>query len=1115
LGEVDQEADACGGSRRGLGVRAEGPLPGDYLARERAATDFTANLVVTAGAGTGKTSLLVERVLNAVGSGRAPLSAIAAITFTDKAAGELRERVALGLEQLRAMSRGEGIHERPTEAVRSHGHLVSRLGIAPELVAERALRGLIDLDRASITTIHGFCADILRSHPLESGVPPGFAVDRGTATIPIVDDAWELFLQEELGLGGRNRPRWARVLEVLSLGDARSIARGLVRGAVPDDLLAGRYAAADLGAALSSDARDLGARLSSLRADVPRLTGAPSAFLSELCAALNALSEGRLADVAAWIARSKRLTEGDLPEFKSMNVSVAEAAPLVAESKRALRLLRVVRDADDELAEAVYEAVAPFARRVREALVRRGIVDFDALLVRTRDLLRDRPAARRAVRRRFRLILVDEFQDTDPIQYEIVFFLAEADPGTVFDPYAASLEPGRLFIVGDVKQSIYRFRGADFAAYRRAIDRVLSQKGQALVLKSNFRSEESIVQAVNVLFSAPGTAWRPSPTLSEYEPIAAERPRSEGPSVTVGTVAPGGRGLASDRRRAEGLAIAAEIARITGPRAAYRFGDVLVLLRGFSDVALYLRAFREAGIPFVVSGGREFRERTEIAQAMAVLRAVADTDDAVALLAFLRSPAGGVPDAELRTHAESGGAWGAGATADERSCPSFAAALDRLRRLREAAAGRPVSDAIRRVFERSGLVELGALAFEGAQRIANLEKLARTAADLARDGRHGVLETLDALDEVFEAEPEGDSPLADEAADAVRVMTIHKAKGLESPVVVLADTAAGRKSGGGTETWDVDVVRRRNGQGIGISGPRMKNGAALLREFEDGDHEAAEDLRLLYVALTRARDHLLVLGGPPDTRSPWIDALRAWGYDAGNPPDDGVRLAQGLVLHRRLEPVETAGGRRSAPPTGAPDAVMRYGAAVSRAADEATPKFRSPSGLEDFAAEFDDVDATVARGLPRPLARAVGLAVHARLERFAVADLAAADELAPEANAILREFAASPLASRLATLEVLGREVPLLFEEDRRTRWSGTIDLLYREPDGTIVVADYKTDASLDGALERHREQLRVYAEGVRRAIPGSRVRAELWMLRHGAVIAEPSAPTPPGALAR
>jgi ATP-dependent helicase/nuclease subunit A len=1090
-------------------------LPGDHLARERAATDFTTNLVVTAGAGTGKTTLLVERVLNAVGSGRAPLSTIAAITFTDKAAGELRERIAVGIEELRALSLGEGGGERPTAATRAYGHLVSRLGIASDLVAERSLRALADLDRASITTIHGLCAEILRRHPLESGVPPGFSVDRGTAMLPLVDEAWERFLEEELGSLGTRGTLWARLLDVISLGDARAIARGLVRGAVPDDLLAGPYRAADLVAALSQEARELEERLSALRVEIPRITPAPSEFLTAAREALSALAGGRLDDASAAIARSKRLTRGELPEFESKHVSAAEAAPLVVASRRALALLRVVRDADEETAGAVFLAVAPLARRLRDSLVRRGLVDFDALLVRTRDLLRDRVDARRAVRARFRMILVDEFQDTDPVQYEIALFLAESVSGTARDAYTASLEPGRLFIVGDAKQSIYRFRGADFAAYRRAIDRVLIQGGEALALTSNFRSEASIVEAVNALFSAPGTVWRPSPTLPDYEPIAAVRPRGSGPSVTVGTIAPTGRGLASDRRRMEGLAIAGEIVRIAGPGAAYRFGDVLVLFRGFSDVALYLRAFREARIPFVVSGGRTFHERPEIVQALAVLRAVADPADAVALLAFLRSPAGGVPDAELRTHAESRGAWGEGAIADVRTCPTLASAFARLLKLRADVVGRQVDDAIRRVLEGTGLIVLGALAFEGAQRVANLDKLIRAAEEVAREGRLGLIETLDALEDVFEAEPEGDSPLSDESDDAVRVMTIHKAKGLEAPVVVLADTAAGRRVGRGPEPWSVDIVPGTRGQDIGIKGPRLKNGAALLRDLEDADHEPAEDVRLLYVALTRARDRLIVLGGLPGARSPWIDALRAWGYDAENPPGDGARIGQGMVLHRRLDPLASTGLSRPAPPTGAPEAVATQEAAIGRAVADAAAAFMSPSTSEDRPPDDDEDESMRSGGLEPSLARAIGIAVHRRLAMFD-GDLAALTrDLAPESAAILRLFATSPLAARLAALDVLGREVPLLFEENLRTRWSGTIDLLYREPDGTIVVADYKTDAALEGALERHREQLRVYAEGVRRAIPGARVRAELWMLRHGAVIAEPSAPTPPGALAR
>jgi ATP-dependent helicase/nuclease subunit A len=667
------------------------------------------------------------------------------------------------------------------------------------------------------------------------------------------------------------------------------------------------------------------------------------------------------------------------------------------------------------------------------------------------------------MKRRFKMILVDEFQDTDPIQYEIVFFLAERHGDHDPDAYATRLEPGRLFIVGDAKQSIYRFRGADFAAYQRAIRHVLEQGGAELSLTSNFRSTRAVLRSVNALFAEPGSsAWTRSAYLPPYQPIEAEREDDGAPAVEIWTTTAGDDATAPVRRRAEGRALAAELSAVAGPGRAWRYDDVLVLFRGFSELGPYLRALREASIPFVVSGGRSFFERTEVIQAMAVLRAVAVPDDRVALLAYRRSPAGGVPDTEL-----------AAAARDEAALPALEASDRRLARLRAEAALIPVDGAVRHVLEASGLFALSGLAFEAAQRVANLEKLCITSSELARDGRRTLPETLDALEDGFESDEEGDSPLADADRDAVRVMTIHKAKGLEARVVILADTAGGR-SNRPPRRYAARMARFSAGEFVRLDGPSFKNGAAIAASLDDARHEEAEDVRLLYVALTRARDRLIVFGGG-NRRTPWTKALSAW--EAG-------------VTRRTI--AETVSGRRpeAAPSFGAPDAVARFDAAVAAVAALAVPPFLSPSdALEDVGT------APAVPGAAEPeLARVVGRIVHAKLAGWKTPVTADARD---EVDGVLRLFAASPLAERLTTVAILGREVPLLLAEGGK-RWRGTIDLLYRDRGGVIVVVDYKTDASDEGAVLRHGEQLGVYVRAVRRAMPGERVRAELWMLRTG-----------------
>jgi len=1042
--------------------------PADIAARRRAVTETARNVVVSAGAGTGKTSLIVERLLVAIGGGSVPLRAIAAITFTEKAAGELRFRLAEGLEELARLAADAKTADTP--AGRALDHLKQH-ETDPAAVAARCRAAALHLDRATVTTIHGFCAEVLRSHPIEAVLPPGFQVDRGPASLRAAREEWTSFLEHELGPEASREEVWRSALSVLGSSELEALGRGLARGAIPNGVLASPYRPADFTSTLGSTAARLVDELTTARA-TSGLTDAPRAWLDEAIAVLAPASRGDLEGARRACEAAERLD--DPLKARTKDVSKPDSERVERLGRVALDLIRAIVRIDEPAVTSALEAVLPYARRLRERLHRAGLVDFDTLLVATRDLLRDHPEVREALKARFTSIFLDEFQDTDPLQYEIVFFLAERVDEKAEDAWSAALAPGRLFIVGDAKQSIYRFRGADYAAYRRAVARVKDEGGIELDLTANFRSVPGILGPVNAL----GAAWIPSDHLPDYRAIAAERADTHFPAVEIWTT-PQGSAAADDRRRAEGRAIAAEIEALKAGGTNY--GDILILMRGFTNVPLYLRELREAGIPFVASGGKTFYERTEVVQALGVLRAVADPEDAIARLAYLRSPAGAVPDTELAAAAETG--------PHPLATPTLHAADLRLAALRAEVDALPVDVAVRYVLERTGLFALNALGFEGAQRVANLEKLATDASEFSRDGRLTLLELLDALAERPRGEDEGDSPLADEMTDAVRVMTIHKAKGLEAPIVILADAAAGRNHSGERE-WKIGIARDDGDERVIVEGPKFTNTAFALRKLENRPHDEAEDVRLLYVALTRARERLIVLGGTTNGRgSPWMDALKAWGYDAKLPPADGTDLHAGSVRFRFIDPPAAPPRLAFGIPEGAPDAVERYMAATRAPRTE----FRSPSAhpMPPGLASTTLADAL--------FARAVGSTVHEHLSQLAAANVPA-EAVAAEARAVIAGFEGSKLAKRLAALEVIGREVPIVLE-DATGLWKGSIDLLGREADGTLVVIDYKTDAELEGAAARHEPQLAVYVNAVRRAVPGSRVRAELWMLRHGVAI--------------
>lgn len=1109
------------------------PALPDAEARRRAATDFETNLVVLAGAGTGKTSLLVERALNAIGSGVATMESIAAITFTEKAAGEMRERLALGLDRLRLLARDQGgALDEAGEADRAYRYLVETAGVKPDRLARRVLEAMEQLDHGTVVTIHRFCAELLRTHPVEAGVDPGFSVDSGESASPLGQRAWEAFVKRELGAEPTRVDEWERLLPQIELGKVGPVARMLAGFGVPQELLG---------------AGDDEAIREALRCEAQRILDDVDSWLNDRASDLPPTAEGCLRGfrtvlesmIADGVSGARKALASDL------NLTNRVANGNLGDTRKqaghaAHKQYKIVRDAardfckgiartNDEAIERLIRIARPFTQTFREQYLRQGLVSFDGLLVLARDLLRDHPRVRRQLKRRYSLLLVDEFQDTDPLQYEIVLWMAEHPDDESDDAYRARLAPGRLFVVGDAKQSIYRFRGADFSAYRRAIDRILACDGARLDLVGNFRSVPGIVEPVNDLFGDHAGSWRESPYQPEYVPIRAVRePVDETPAVDVWTVElpPGTR--ADDRREAEGRVVAEAIERWVEHEKKLEYEEITILFRAFTAISYYLRPLRERGIPFVVDGGRDFLKRPEIGQLMATLRALSRPADQPALLAFLRSPAGGVSDVELTRYAKQRGSWNWSSRPDAGQFPGIARSFTLLHELWRESKDLPVDRLVRSVLGRTLMLPLGASAFEGAQRVANLQKLIASAGELARDGSLSLEEVLAALEEGRLEDIQTDRPLADDAAKAVRITSIHRMKGLENDVVIVPDLA--RQRGSGEYPSDpVQVTALPDGRRLlAIRAEPLQNSARLWYDIDDGRHGDAEEVRVLYVALTRARERLILVAAPSrGGTTPWLESLAAWGYDPKNPPADGEKLAAGRVRHRRWRPPARQKPPEKEVPEAATRAVRDYDDAVTAIKAAASCPLAAPSGLgEDRLRRLAGPGGSVVPGVrqSRDAGKAVGIVLHRLLEGWNGRDAERLTEtlatlceqtsretrtdlaiLGREAGEILAAFLASDLAARFPRLERLGAEVPVLMRQEATNRaFRGSIDLLYKDADGRVVVADYKTDRETDPS-ELHRQyaaQLGIYADAVRQALDlDQRPRRELWLLRSGRVL--------------
>jgi ATP-dependent helicase/nuclease subunit A len=1118
------------------------PAPPDQEARLGATTRFDANLVVTAGAGTGKTAILVERVLNLLGSGHATLDSLALITFTDKAAAELRVRLGAGLDRL--LRRASG---RPLEASDRHDadrawRWLRSEGIAEDTIRVRCLEALARLDAASVGTIHAFCFDLLRRHPREAGIDPYAAAADDAGLDRIFDDAWDGYLKGEEGPGARSAAWRSALQENILPGTIRELGRALARFTLPEAALAPQPALpigavlGDATASLWRDVRDLAGRTTGT---APRM----SAFLAMAEDALGTIARDGL-DAAGARLLAERLEPFATVPAPGARLAGASEDEVRVIASAALGLLRALARVDDQAVLRAHDRARLLALRAQRRVLSSGVIPFDGMLRLARRLLARHAVVRRKVAARFKQVLVDEFQDTDPLQYEVLFLIARppdppdaaAEGGPEADPWTGPLEPGRLFIVGDPQQSIYRFRGADIAAYRAAVARLESTGGATLHLSASFRSPADLLKPIDRIFSGwlgPGDGTWTGDHVPPYRPLVSARTPGDRPRarVTIWSVEPAAGMDAAAGRRAEAAAIASHIARDAAERDddGARFRRFALLFRSLANAPEYARALRRAGLPCLLDGGRDFASRPEVADLLTFLRAFASPNDGPSWLALLRSPLGAVPDAEMArlVHDRRRLSFPAPGVPlpDAATAPAMRRTMEWILDFRRLVRGLPPDDVIQAALATTPLTLVHASSHDGSQRLANLRKCETLARELANRGL-----TLPEIVAEIEAAFMGDrgeteSPVADETVDAVRLLSVHKAKGLEFDVVFMPDL--GRRDGGDrTSGAEADWFAAAP-SGVAVLLPDgRRNGLRVARDLEAAKHGQAEERRVFYVACTRAREELVLVNSRRGGKAAWRDRLAVLGYapeSNASWPEDGP-LFEGLVVHRvvrhAVPPDAPARSFDPGPYVVAAERHRRAGAALREAA---APPLRFPS-----SAVADGTPHAAAGGLGPLAARRAGSAVHGALQRWdfesALALRAAAHatlawvlarerqpgrgaaglekSAAAEIDRILDAFLRSPLPARLRRSVILAREAPLVSRDSSGTAWAGACDLIFREGNA-VVVADYKTDAESDAPelLSRYRGQMAIYLDAVRRILPDERVGAELLLLRTGLAI--------------
>jgi ATP-dependent helicase/nuclease subunit A len=1058
--------------------------PPDELARVRIRSELASTLFVNAGAGSGKTTELVFRVLELVRTGEAELTQIAAITFTEKAAAELRDRIRTGLETL----------------------VIDHPG-TPE--AARCSGALDQLDGAAIGTLHAFAQRVLIEHPIEAELPPRIEVLDEVSSDVAFMQRWSLFQEQMLADPGLER--------TLSLFFAAGIR--------PEAL---RY----LAQAFEDNWDLVEAQVPTVEPEPPRVhallrvaEATATWLLAEPCSDPNDRLRrhivqvvDRIREIAA-IQDEVELLEAlepgssDLPSFRVGNFGRLSCWTDV----------RAIRSAVAELGEQVAgvrtDVAAACARRLgceirrftlSAALERQssGQLRFHDLLVLARGLLRNSQHGARVranLHDRYQRLLLDEFQDTDPIQIELAVRIAAADPSSdaagALPWQAVEVEPGRLFVVGDPKQSIYRFRRADISTFLEASE-VLGGGDGVVTLTANFRAGEQIIEWVNSTFGslmsgqdADDLSVRSQPP---YVALAATR-RTASSGFPVSIL---GRGehpketTADELRALEAKEVADAAARIlqqewavehrAGAWRAAKPGDIVILVPARTSLPFLEEALDDAHIPFRTESSSLVYASRSVRDLLMVLRAVDDPTNTLDTVAALRTPLLGCGDDDLfRFSREQRGRWNYLGDQPEsvRDDDPVRVGLDYLRELYELRTWLPPSQLLDRIARDRRALELGFS--EGRPR--DTWRRLRFVIDQARAWSEATGGNLrEYLSWVAQQASDGarvaEAILPETDDDAVSIMTIHAAKGLEFPIAIVSGMSTAPRR----QPAPAQVLFPPTG-GVGY---RFRD--VTTEEYEawkpiDEQMGYHERIRLLYVACTRARDHLVVSlhrkGGTNHAQESnrtnaelLVGAMGQRVDDLSDASEDEGPLPS-VVVERPLPP----------PPFDEwfAELTAALGAAALPRTVAATAL--SDEGTFDVEAEPDPGLQKRPRDLDLPpwlkgrYGSAVGRAVHAVLQTIDLETDTGIDSAVAaqcEAEAVnerlgdVRELVISALGApsvREAAASPHWREVYVCAPIGARLL-EGYIDLLYRTPDGLVVI-DYKTSASSDSAeLDRRTE---------------------------------------------
>jgi ATP-dependent helicase/nuclease subunit A len=857
----------------------------DASARNRIRQSLDESLIVEASAGTGKTTELVNRIVQVLAQGRTEIDKIVAVTFTNKAAGELKIRVREKLDDERLHADAE--------------------------TKERLEKAVEELEEASIGTIHGFCAQILRSRPVEACIDPAFEELTEPEAQRIYDRAFDSWFQQQLD---RDSPGLHRALARLAWREDRESGPALEQiKASGRKLIEWR----DFKGLWQPDAFDRDGRIHALLAEARQLRANAATCINSSDALLGSLRP--LRDLLAWIERGG-VSDPDTLEAVLLKLGrdlkrnfrkgsgrfshefTREAILRASEALQAsLEQFRI--DSGVLLACQLQSEMQSLIQEYTDLKTRSGKLDFVDLLLLAFNLLSENEIVRRYFQQRFTHIFVDEFQDTDPLQAAILLLLSANEPGET-DWQRVTPSAGKLFLVGDPKQSIYKFRRADVSLYERVCTQLESRGVGRVYLTSSFRSLRSIKQFVNTAFT-PEMTGDIEAAQAAYSPLHEDGEDLAGQPAVIALPAPtplGNYGRVT--KIAINACLPATVAafvywlihesgwhvREGGEHVPVRDRHVCILFRRFisfqTDLTRdYVRALEARNVRHLLVGSKSFHDREEVQAIRTALGVIEWPEDELSVYAVLRGSLFAISDNVLlrfrheqkRLHPFR--KYPAELAGEFRQVTEALAVLAELHRWRNR---RPFSDTIRLLLDKTRAYAGFALRPGGQQVLANVLRICDLAREFELTGGFSFRGFVDELNAQAEKTEAPEAPVLEEGAEGVRLMTVHAAKGLEFPIVILADMTANLAA----QDPDRFIDAKRN-----LCATRLLRCAPrelLDDETQERTRERAEGVRVCYVAATRARDFLVVPAVGEGEQEGWLGPLNKALY----PPRKAFRAAR-------------------------------------------------------------------------------------------------------------------------------------------------------------------------------------------------------------------------------